>query len=85
MASWELPPKPDWDDNNPLRKAGFVHESEVIELFGCSVSSWKKYHRNRIPGRTTNVGRIYHIQHLIDWWPDDKGETGQHDSRRMGS
>ena len=73
MSDSKLPP--DWKDpNNPFRRGGLVHESEVCELFGYSAEYYRQKIRMGIPGRNTPNGRFHHISHLVEWLSDDKSE-----------
>jgi hypothetical protein len=54
--------------DHPFRAAGFIHESELLEVFGVSPNVWKNDYRTRIPGKTTKTGRWFHRDDLIAWW-----------------
>ena len=54
--------------DHPLIAAGFIHELDVMEMFGVAWSTWEQHYRTRIPGKTTPNGRWFHRNQLVAWW-----------------
>lgn len=65
------PKGPQLSADHPMRVAGFVHETEVLEAFGLQWSTWCRDYRTKIPGKTLPNGRWFHRDQLVQWWAEE--------------